>query len=68
MAPVAASKLMPGRTRSWVVRFAPSTETCTHCTASAASRSAAASSMRVPSVSILSETPAAVSWSKISQQ
>ena len=59
MAPIAAAKLDPGRTRSCVAAVAPSTEICTHWTASAASRSAAASSMRLPSVSILRATPAA---------
>ena len=54
----------PGRTRSCVAAVAPSTEICTHSTASAARRSAARSSMRLPSVSILSATPPAASRSK----
>src|ERR1041384_3167151 len=48
--------------------LAPSTEICTHSTPSAARRSAARSSMRLPSVSILSATPPSARRSKSSQQ
>jgi hypothetical protein len=68
MAPIAAAKLDPGRTRACVSAVAPSTETCTHSTRMAASRSAAASSIRLPSVSILSATPASERRSNSSQQ
>lgn len=43
MAAMAAAKLDPGRTRSRVTAVAPSTQICTHCTASSASRVAALS-------------------------
>ena len=59
MAPIAAEKLDPGRTRSCVAAVAPSTEIWMHWTASADSRSAAAASIRLPSVSILRATPSA---------
>ncbi|HEY1437981.1 MAG TPA: hypothetical protein VGG82_10835 [Casimicrobiaceae bacterium] len=68
MAAIAEAKLDPGRTRSCVAAVAPFTEICTHWTARAARWSAAASSIRLPSVSIFRETPAPVSSSNSSQQ